>query len=303
MPSHWINREKRNNASGLQLVITCIRQRRRRESSWRSFFFSFDGVSQSWAALYFIRRLSTRSPRFHWLLILLRLEKTTQCGIFSVYLLPIKENSPQLSFFRSLSKKKKKKKSTTTKHFAFTTTRWFWLSIRPISHYPPLHPKCRRIAHQPPSPMRLLKQIWFTGKSITQETTSNQILWPLTVPLVSEHPILCTSPKFILTSEVTKKKNHLILFDEHQRKSVIRSIIKDRIRQTLWMEELGIFLLLTEKVIWSFDPSKKEIKPVSEITPLRKKSFKSFALLNLSILIVAYDEWNPKLLDRWEIWP
>ena len=137
-------------------------------------------------------------------------------------------------------------------------------------------------------------------KRVTQETKVVQMLWPLKLPLPSQNAILCMSSDYILSSEIIKRKNHLILFDEHQKKSMIRSPIKDRIRQTIWVEELGIFLLLTEKLIWFFKPSTKEIKVVSEIKALGKKSFKSFALLNLSILIVCYDEWNPKLLDRWQ---
>ncbi|CAF1390618.1 unnamed protein product, partial [Rotaria sordida] len=65
------------------------------------------------------------------------------------------------------------------------------------------------------------------------------------IPLVSFEPILTSSPNYILVNEFTKKRNQLILIDDHLQKYFIRSSIKTTVIDALWYDNQQQFLLLT----------------------------------------------------------
>lgn len=123
--------------------------------------------------------------------------------------------------------------------------------------------------------------------------------WPLIIPLTSKNCILCTSNEFTLTNETSKRKNNFILIDANLKKIIIRSPIKSTILQVIWAEQYDMFLFLTETEVWSLPMANKKVQLVKEISPHNKNPFKTMALVNLSILILGYDEWNTKILDRW----
>lgn len=135
--------------------------------------------------------------------------------------------------------------------------------------------------------------------SLTVIEEKNAETWPLKIPLASKNAILCTSTEFILLNEASKKKNNLILIDANQNKVVIRSPIKATILQVIWAEHYDMFMILTEKEVWSLTMTNKTVQMVKEIVPKNNTPFKTMALINLSILILGYDEWHTKMLDRW----
>jgi len=120
------------------------------------------------------------------------------------------------------------------------------------------------------------------------------------IPLVSFEPILATSPNYILVNEFTKRKNQFVLFNDHLQKFITRSVINKPILDALWYEIGQQFLILTERNIFAFYPTTKNIQLINDLMPLDNKTFKCFTLLNQSTLLIGYDEWNAKCIDKWE---
>ncbi|CAF1528285.1 unnamed protein product, partial [Rotaria sordida] len=95
-------------------------------------------------------------------------------------------------------------------------------------------------------------------------------------------------------------RNQLILIDDHLQKYFIRSSIKTTVIDALWYDNQQQFLLLTSTNIFIFDPNTKKIEILHDIIPIENKTFKCFTLLNQSTLLIAYNEWSPQYIDRWE---
>ena len=136
-------------------------------------------------------------------------------------------------------------------------------------------------------------------KSVPMDNKSNSIT-TIKIPLVSLKPILATSPKYILVNEFTKKRNQLILFDDHLRKSIAHSTIRKSILDALWYDNQQCFLLLTSTNVFAFDPITGRTEVLRDLIPIENKLFKCFALLNQSILFIPYDEWGPQYIDAWQ---
>jgi hypothetical protein len=131
------------------------------------------------------------------------------------------------------------------------------------------------------------------------EDDDSSSITSIKIPLVSFEPILGTSPDYILVNEFTKRRNQFVLFDDQLQKFWMRSSIKEPLLDTLWYENQQNFLLLTATNIFAFDPNTKTIKLINELIPIENKTFKCFALLNQSTLLIAYDEWETEYIDKW----
>jgi len=123
----------------------------------------------------------------------------------------------------------------------------------------------------------------------------------ITIPLISSQPILAVSPNYILVDEYTKKRRRLIIIDDNLKKFFINLSINETIIDAVWYEIEKKFFLLTEQKILTIDPNKKIIEIISDIKSHDKKPFKSFTIINnQSSLLIAYDEWESKFIDRWQ---
>lgn len=120
------------------------------------------------------------------------------------------------------------------------------------------------------------------------------------IPLVSFQPILATSPEYILANEVTKRRNQLVLFNKYWKKFTTRCFINETILDALWYGKQDCFLILTSKNVYKFDPNIKHIQLINDFIPMENKDFKSFTLLNESIILFIYDEWAPEYIHKWE---
>ncbi|CAF1373553.1 unnamed protein product [Rotaria sordida] len=121
------------------------------------------------------------------------------------------------------------------------------------------------------------------------------------IPLVSSRPILAVSQNHILVNEYTNKRKRLVLINEHLQIDFINSPIKQNIIDALWNDVEKKFFLLTETNIFTFNPNTKVIESISNIRSKDIKPFKCFTISNnQSSLLIAYDEWEPKFIDRWQ---
>ncbi|CAF2474267.1 unnamed protein product [Rotaria sp. Silwood2] len=145
-----------------------------------------------------------------------------------------------------------------------------------------------------------LTEISTTATESMSINDNSSSITPIKIPLVSFEPILATSPKYILVNEFTKKRNQLILVDDHLQKYTIRSSIRTTILDALWYDNQQQFLLLTSTNIFIFDPNTKRIQVLNDIIPQENKTFKCFILLNQSTLLIAYNEWGAEYIDKWQ---
>ncbi|CAF1124777.1 unnamed protein product [Rotaria sp. Silwood1] len=145
-----------------------------------------------------------------------------------------------------------------------------------------------------------LTKLSTTSSQAMSINDNSSSITPIKIPLVSFEPILATSPKYILVNEFTKRRNQLILVDDHLQKFIIRSSIKTTVLDALWYDNQQQFLLLTSTNIFSFDPNTKKIQTLNDIIPMENKTFKCFTLLNQSTLLIAYNEWGAEYIDRWQ---
>ncbi|CAF3053913.1 unnamed protein product [Rotaria sp. Silwood2] len=121
------------------------------------------------------------------------------------------------------------------------------------------------------------------------------------IPLASSQPILAISSNYILANESTNKRKRLILIDQHFQRYPMNCPITQDIIDALWYDAEQKFFLLTERKIFTFDPNTKDIEPISDIRSNDRKPFKCFTVFNnQSSLLIAYDEWGPKFIDRWQ---
>lgn len=124
---------------------------------------------------------------------------------------------------------------------------------------------------------------------------------PIKIPLVSTQPILAVSPNYILVNEYTKKRRQLVFIDHKLQRFSVCSPITDIIIDAIWYHIEEKFFLLTERKIFSYNPKEKLIETISDIKSDNSKLFKCFTIdTNQSSLLTAYDEWEPKFLDRWK---
>ena len=130
---------------------------------------------------------------------------------------------------------------------------------------------------------------------------SSHSISPIKIPLISSQPILAVSPNSIFVNEHTEKRKQLILIDNHLQRSSTNSTITEIIIDTLWYDIKQKFLLLTPTQIFTYDPNTMIIESISDIKPTDNKPFKCFAVCNKqSSLLIAYDEWESKLIERWK---
>lgn len=135
--------------------------------------------------------------------------------------------------------------------------------------------------------------------SVTIHDQTNSIT-PIKIPLVSFAPILATSPNFILVNEFTKRRNQLILLDQHLQPLNIRFASKEKPLHAIWYDKQQCFFILTSNNVFAFDPMSKQLEIIKEILPMENQSFKSFTLLNPSTLLIIYDQWSGEYLDQWQ---
>jgi hypothetical protein len=120
------------------------------------------------------------------------------------------------------------------------------------------------------------------------------------IPLISSQPILAVSPNYILVNEYTRKRKQLVLFDNNLQRFSIHSPIKEVIIDTLWYDIEKKFLLLTPSKIYTCNPDTMIIDSIPDIKSSDEKPFKSFSRFNNQYsLLIAYDEWESKFIDRW----
>jgi hypothetical protein len=123
----------------------------------------------------------------------------------------------------------------------------------------------------------------------------------ITIPLKSLQPILAVSPNYILVDGYSKKRRQLIVIDDNLKRFCINLSINETIIDAVWYDIERKFFLLTERKIITFDPNKKIIETISDIKSHDKKPFKSFTIINKqSSLLIAYNEWESKFIDRWQ---
>jgi hypothetical protein len=140
---------------------------------------------------------------------------------------------------------------------------------------------------------------WQSLESMIDDTRDS--ISPITIPLVSSQPILAVSPKYILVNEYTKKRKRLIIIDDNLKRLFINSSITETIIDAVWYDIDKKFFLLTERKIFTFDPNSKTIETISDIKSDDNKPFKSFTVINnQSSLLIGYDEWESKFIDRWQ---
>jgi hypothetical protein len=134
----------------------------------------------------------------------------------------------------------------------------------------------------------------------TRNDTSHSIS-PIEIPLIASQSILAVSPNYILANEYTKKRNRLVIIDDNLNRFSIRSPITDTIIDAVWYPIQKKFFLLTPRKIFSYDPNEKSLEAISDIKSDEKKPFKSFTIDNKqSSLLIVYDEWESKFIDRWQ---
>lgn len=136
--------------------------------------------------------------------------------------------------------------------------------------------------------------------SVTIQHDHTDSIIPIKIPLVSFAPILAASPDFILVNEFTKRRNQLILLDQHFQRSNIRFASRQNPLNAIWYEKQKCFFILTAKSVFTFDPVSKQLETIKEIVPIENESFKSFTLLNASTLLITYDQWSGGYLDQWQ---
>jgi hypothetical protein len=130
--------------------------------------------------------------------------------------------------------------------------------------------------------------------------TSNSIS-PIEIPLVSSQPILAVSSNSIFVNEETKKRKQLILINDHLQKFPTHSTITEIILDRLWYDIKKKFFLLTPTKIFTYDPKTMIIESIPDIEPTDNKPFKCFTVSNKqSSLLIGYDEWKSKVIERWE---
>jgi hypothetical protein len=88
------------------------------------------------------------------------------------------------------------------------------------------------------------------------------------------------------------------LFDNNLKKVYEQPSINETIIEAVWYEMGKKFLLLTSSEIYTFDPKTMIIGSITDIKATNKKPFKCLTVFN-SILLIAYDEWESKYIDRW----
>ncbi|CAF0966764.1 unnamed protein product, partial [Rotaria sordida] len=84
-----------------------------------------------------------------------------------------------------------------------------------------------------------------TSPELMPMNDNSSSITSIKIPLVSFEPILASSPNYILVNEFTKRRNQLILIDDHLQKYFIRSSIKTTVIDALWYDNQQQFLLLT----------------------------------------------------------
>jgi hypothetical protein len=149
-------------------------------------------------------------------------------------------------------------------------------------------------------PIDELTKLPTTSTELTPIDDNSSSITPIKIPLVSFEPILATSPKYILVNEFTRRRNQLVLFDEHFQHFITRSYIKESLLDALWYDNQEKFLLLTERNIFEFDPNTKIIELLKDFIPIENKPFKCFTFLNEITLLIAYDEWGAEYIDKWQ---
>ena len=137
------------------------------------------------------------------------------------------------------------------------------------------------------------------SESISTLENSNSYT-PIKIPLVSNQPILATSPNYFLVNESTRRRKQFVIYDDQLQRSNIRYFIEDDIVDALWYEKQNCFLILTSKRIYTLDPISKQYCLLEDIAPSENQEFKCFALLNATKLLIIYNQWNPQDLEEWE---
>lgn len=123
----------------------------------------------------------------------------------------------------------------------------------------------------------------------------------ITIPLISSQPILAVSPKFILVNEYTRKRKRFIIINDSLGRFTIKSPITETIIDAVWYDNDEKFFLLTALKIYTLDPNSKNIEIIANIKSNILTPFKSFTVINnQSSLLIAYNEWESKFIDRWQ---
>ena len=108
------------------------------------------------------------------------------------------------------------------------------------------------------------------------------------------------SPNYILVNECTNKRKRLVTIDDQCQRFSVRSPITDVIIDALWYHIEEKFLLLTPRNIFSYVPKSNSVETIIDRKSDDQKLFKSFTIDNNQSLLIAYDEWESKFLDRWQ---
>ncbi|CAF3508507.1 unnamed protein product [Rotaria socialis] len=146
---------------------------------------------------------------------------------------------------------------------------------------------------------KLMSTINSVQRTVVNHNDSSSIA-PIKIPLVSFEPILAASPNFILANEFTKRRNQFVLYDENLHKLTTRSLLRTPVLDALWYDHQQRFLILTSENVYTIDPHTGDINVLRELIPMENKTFKTFTLLNQSTLLIAYNEWGAKYIDRWQ---
>ena len=146
----------------------------------------------------------------------------------------------------------------------------------------------------------MIKTIDNDGEALNLQSSEAMInsISTTTIPLISYEPILAVSPNYIFVNEYTRKRNLMVLLDNNLKKVYEKSSINEAIIEALWYDIEKKFLLLTSSKIYTFEPNTMIINSISDIKPTNNKLFQCFTEFN-SVLLIAYDEWGLKYIDRW----
>ncbi|UJR22400.1 hypothetical protein I4U23_025461 [Adineta vaga] len=133
------------------------------------------------------------------------------------------------------------------------------------------------------------------------EDTMSYSISMMKIPLISSTPQLTVSSNHIFADENTKKRKQFILFDKDFQKTSIPCFIDGNIIDCLWYDDIQKVFLLTSTTIFIYNLKTQLIKPILDIKPTDNKPLKCFTRVNnQSTLLIAYDEWESKFIERWE---
>lgn len=116
-------------------------------------------------------------------------------------------------------------------------------------------------------------------------------------PLSTDNLAMASSPTHLLLRDGA----HLLLYDEKEKVHQLEIKVQhpgDFIRDICWCEALGCYLVLTQYLLFLYDPDKYTLTIVDKIKPIERKKFSSITCSDNIMFLVNK---NGECIERWSI--